>query len=85
MPVPNAPATCCSFQNIAVPLGSRPTAGRWKRERARALRDVPRLQTTTHGQLGAAKYRLRAALVACGLAIPLWMLLLVVITLRGAW
>ena len=85
MPVPVRPANPLFFQNIAA--GSMPNYADTLRAATDrdALRDVLDYNYTM-ASLGLVKFRLAGqALLCLRVAIPLWMLLLIVITVRSAW
>jgi hypothetical protein len=85
LPVPVRPANLLFFQNIAAGEHAAYTTALEGATERNALHDVLDYNYTM-AKLGAAKYRLAGqALLCLRVAIPLWMLLLVVITLRGAW
>src|SRR4051794_31568801 len=85
LPVPVRPANLLFFQNIAAGEHGAYAGALENVTEKTVLRDVLDYNYTM-AKLGAAKYRLAGqALLCLRVAIPLWMLLLVVITLRGSW
>jgi hypothetical protein len=85
LPVPVRPANPLFFQNIvadSLPAYAQSLRAATDRD---VLRDVLDYNHTM-AKLGAVKFRLAGqALLCLRVAIPLWMLLLVVITVRAAW
>ena len=85
LPVPPRPGNMLFFENIAAGPSARYGEALRSATARDALRDVLDYNYTM-ARLGVAKYRLTGrALLLLRVAIPLWMLLLIVITLRGAW
>ena len=85
MPVPVRPTNPLFFQNIAA--GTMPSYAEalLAANDRDALRDVLDYNYTM-AKLGTVKFRLAGqALLCLRVAIPLWMLLLTVITVRAAW
>jgi hypothetical protein len=80
---PAPPGNLLFFQNIAASPASAYAGSVDAATARRALHDVLAYNHTM-AALGAAKYRLAGrALLCLRVAIPLWMLLLVVVTVRG--
>jgi hypothetical protein len=85
LPVPVRPDNFLFFQNIAAVASEQAYGSQLQGVSERdALRSVLDYNYTM-AKLGAAKYRLAGQSLLClRIAIPLWMLLLIVISLRGA-
>ena len=85
LPVPVRPDNLLFFQNIAAAVSDGAYGSKLQSVSERdALRSVLDYNYTM-AKLGAAKYRLAGqSLICLRIAIPLWMFLLIVISIRGA-